>query len=247
MFGEPGTWQRQVRCDGEAQGALPTRGPSLLPGLGPSGLGSACVALGWSGRRPALQAGSEGPGAQPAAQMGRRVQTFKLLLKARDSQYKSPARISEHRTRLSSHLFGTTMRMTHRISDMKRPQRTQFFSPAPSPWVCPISGHVVTSHPEARTTIRSGTADSSPRHRLVIRRSCPRPLRGMHLNACIPASPSPGRADGLQRGSPRLNLSFRPRACAWPRPRPGPASPCPQVSCHRALCLVPLPRQERSH
>lgn len=218
MFGEPGTWQRQVRCDGEAQGALPTHGPSLLPGLGPSGGGGgACVALGWSGRRPALQAGSEGPGAQPAAQMGRRVQTFKLLLKARDSQYRSPARISEHRTRLSSHLLGTAMRMTHRISDMKRPQRTHFFSPAPSPWVCPISGHVVTSHPEARTAIRSGTADSSPRHRPVLSRSCPCPFQGMHLNACIPASPAPGRADRLQRGSPRLNLSFRPRACAWPR------------------------------
>lgn len=130
---------------------------------------------------------------------------------------------------------------------MKRPQRTHFSSPAPSPWVCPISGHVVTSHPEARTAIRSGTADSSPRHRPVISRSCPRPPQGMHLNACIPASPAPGRAARLQRGSPRLNLSFRPRACAGPRPRPGPASPCPQVSCHRALCLVPPPRQARSH
>lgn len=60
MFGEPGTWQRQVRCDGEAQGALPTHGPSLLPGLGPSGL--VAPAWLWVGvavvqrSRPALKA-----------------------------------------------------------------------------------------------------------------------------------------------------------------------------------------------
>ena len=85
MFGELGAWQQQVRWDGEGQCARPST--DCLP---PLPLDWAAPAWLWVGMMyPALQSGSEGSGAQLAAQMGHLVQIFKITPKATDSQHRS--------------------------------------------------------------------------------------------------------------------------------------------------------------
>lgn len=229
MFGELGAWQRQMRWDGEGQRACPST--DYPPPRPAPGLGSTCLALGWSDvSLLALKAQGHSRLLRWAISPGflnslRRPVTPSIGLSAG---------ISECRVPLSSHLLGIAVRITNRISNMKRPKRAlEPSTPCRLLWSVSFQD---TLSPATQSSSRDPGCPCrllrafSPTPGPVIRRSCGRPLRGP---TGFPPSPLSRVTSALKLPCLLLltsGLHLLP---------PGPASPLSKetshVSCHSTL------------